>query len=126
LAIIRAPRLSVSIFSLSIAVHLLTSLAAWCTARSVGAEVSLLYSLFLVPPVVLVTVVPISIAGWGVREGAMVAAFTYAGLARSDGLIISLLFGATSLAGGIIGGVIWLLTNERFDKRDLTGIGRTS
>ena len=87
---LRSPRRVRAIFALSIVIQLLTALAAWCAARSVGTDMSLLYSLFLVPPVILVTVVPISIAGWGVRESAMIAAFGYAGLAQSDGLIVSL------------------------------------
>ena len=63
--------------------------------------------------VVLVTIVPISIAGWGVREGAMVAAFAYAGLQQADGLIVSLLFGAGYLVLGVVGGLIWVLTSDR-------------
>lgn len=111
--ILRTPGSLAPLFAYSIFIHLLTVLAAWCAARSVGANLSLLYALYLVPPVVLVAVVPISIAGWGVREGAMVATFAYAGLPQSDGLIVSLLFGAGSLAVGIVGGLAWVLTGER-------------
>ncbi len=114
--ILRAPRALVAIFSLSVLAHLLTVLAAWCAARSVGANVSLIYLLYLVLPVVLISFVPISVAGWGVREGAMVAAFTYAGLPQSDGLIISLLFGALYLMFGVAGGVIWILSSDRVDR----------
>jgi hypothetical protein len=78
---------------------------------------SLLYSLFLVPPVILVAVVPISIAGWGVREGAMIAAFAYAGLPQSDGLIVSLLFGIGFLLVGIVGGLVWVVTIDRRDRK---------
>jgi uncharacterized membrane protein YbhN (UPF0104 family) len=113
--LLRTPRALVSIISLSVLLHLFTVLAAWCAARSVGANVSLLYLLFLVLPVVLIAIIPISVAGWGVREGAMVAAFAYAGLPRSDGLIISLLFGALYLLLGVSGGVIWILSSDRAD-----------
>jgi len=68
-----------------------------------------------VSPVVLLTVIPISIAGWGVREGAMVVAFGYAGLAQSDGLIVSLLFGFGYLVLGIAGGLVWVLTSNGRD-----------
>jgi len=119
LEILRSPGAFGAIFSLSIVIHLLTALVAWCAARAVGADMSLFYSLFLVPPVVLVTVVPISIAGWGVREGAMIVAFGYAGLAPSDGLIVSLLFGAGYLAIGIVGGFLWILTADRLERRVL-------
>lgn len=113
LDILNSPRALTTIFGLSFFIHFLTALAAWCAARSVGANLPLLYSLFLVLPVVLVTVVPISIAGWGVREGAMIAAFAYAGLPTSDGLIVSLLFGAGYLVLGAAGGLVWVLTTDR-------------
>jgi hypothetical protein len=126
LAILRSPRAVGAIFGMSIAIHLMTALVGWCAARAVGAEMPLLYSLFVVPPVILVTVVPISIAGWGVREGAMVAAFAYAGLAQSDGLIVSLLFGAGFLVVGCIGGLVWILTVDRADRKavPLTALDR--
>jgi uncharacterized protein (TIRG00374 family) len=113
LAILRSPRSSIPAFWISVLVHLFTALAAWCAARAIQADVPLLYTVFLVPPVILVTVVPISIAGWGVREGAMVAAFGYAGLAPGNGLIVSLLFGAGYLVMGALGGLIWIATPDR-------------
>ena len=113
LAILRSPGSFVPVFSVSIAIHLLTATTAWCAAVAIGADVPLLYTLFLVPPVILVTVVPISIAGWGVREGAMVAAFGYAGLSQSDGLVVSLLFGASYLVVGAAGGLMWITSPDR-------------
>ena len=64
-------------------------------------------------PVALIAVVPISIAGWGVREGAMVAAFAYAGLPQSDGLLVSILFGVSYLMLGVLGGLVWVLGPQR-------------
>jgi len=116
LAILTSPRSLATLFGLSVAIHILTAMTAWCAARTAGADLSLLYAVFLVLPVVLVTVVPISIAGWGVRESAMVAAFSYAGLPASDGLIVSLLFGATYLLLGALGGLVWILTTDRLDR----------
>ena len=110
LAILRSPHSFAPIFGISIAAHLLTAVAAWCAAGAINANIPFLYTVFLVPPVVLVTVVPISVAGWGVREGAMVAAFGYAGLPEDDGLVVSLLFGAGYLVMGAIGGLVWVVT----------------
>ncbi len=120
LAILNSPRALAAIFSLSFVVHFFTALAAWCAAHSVDANLPLLYSVFLVLPVILITVVPISIAGWGVREGAMVAAFAYAGLSQSDGLIVSLLFGAGYLVLGVAGGLVWVLTTDRRDRNSVS------
>ena len=48
----------------------------------------------------LITMLPISIAGWGVREATMGLAFGYAGLLPNEGVNISLLFGAVSFIVG--------------------------
>jgi uncharacterized membrane protein YbhN (UPF0104 family) len=116
LGILRSPRALARIFGLSFIMHGLTAVLAWCAARSVGADLPLLYALFLVLPVALIATVPISVAGWGVREGVMVAAFGYAGLPPSDGLIVSLLFGASYLAIGAVGGVVWIVTTRRTER----------
>jgi uncharacterized membrane protein YbhN (UPF0104 family) len=123
LVISHSPRSFVPPFAVSVLIHLLTALAAWCAAVAIGAQVPILYALFLVPPVVLLTVIPISIAGWGVRESAMVTAFGYAGLPQSDGLLISLLFGASSLVLGVVGGLTWIATPARRESRIDPSVG---
>jgi hypothetical protein len=99
---------------IAFAVHFLTVLAAWGAARAAHASVDLVQTLFLVLPVVLIATLPVSIAGWGVRESAMVLAFSYAGLPESDGLIVSLLYGAVNLGTGAIGGAIWAASGYRW------------
>ena len=71
------------ILTCSIAVHFLTIAAAWCCIKAIAAPVTFLQALFLMPPVLLISTIPISIAGWGVRESSMIAAFAFAGLAQS-------------------------------------------
>ncbi|MEX0751472.1 MAG: lysylphosphatidylglycerol synthase transmembrane domain-containing protein [Xanthobacteraceae bacterium] len=99
--------------ALSIATHLLTVLAAWCAARAIGSPLDLLRALLLIPPVILIAAIPVSIAGWGVREGALIAAFAYAGLPESEGLIVSLLLGAGIFLTGAFGGLTWILSSQR-------------
>ena len=110
---LKQPWCFVRLFGISVVGQLLTAAAAWCVAQSASANLSIADALLLVPPVLLVTVLPLSIAGWGVREGAMVAAFAYAGLPQSDGLIVSLLFGIASLVLGCFGGIVWLLSHRQ-------------
>jgi hypothetical protein len=97
------------VVSISVVIHLLTIAAIWSAARSIAAPLEFWQALLLVPPVVLVSTVPISIAGWGVREGAMMTVFSYAGLLNSDGLIVSILYGAGLFAIGAAGGLVWIL-----------------
>ena len=103
------PKLAV----LSLLIHVLAAVIAWCVARSIAAPVSFGQVLQLVPPVMLITMVPISIAGWGVREASMGLAFGYAGLATSEGVNVSLLFGAIYFIVGAFGGLVWIFSAEK-------------
>lgn len=96
----------------SFAIHLLGVLAVWCLAHSVLAHLSLHEAVALVPVVLLVAMMPISIAGWGLRESAMAAILGYAGVGHSVGVLISMLYGACLLFLGLIGGVLWALGQE--------------
>ena len=99
----------VLLLTVSLATHVMTAAAAWSVARAVTVPFEFLHALLLVPPVALIATVPISIAGWGVRESALMLAFAYAGLSQSDGLVVSILFGAAYFVVGIVGGIVWLL-----------------
>jgi uncharacterized membrane protein YbhN (UPF0104 family) len=101
---------------LSLMVHLLTVVIAWCVVRSIAAPVVFDQVFQLVPPVMLITMVPISIAGWGVREATMGLAFGYAGLPANEGVNVSLLFGAVSFLVGAFGGLVWILSAEKASK----------
>jgi uncharacterized membrane protein YbhN (UPF0104 family) len=99
--------------TLSIAIHLLSISAAWAAARAVAVPLDFMLALSIIPPVILISTVPISIAGWGVRESVMIAAFGYAGLAQGDGLVVSLIFGAATFAAGVVGGLVWIVSGEK-------------
>jgi len=96
------------VLACSVAIHLITAAAAWCCAKAIASPVSFAQILFLMPPVLLIATLPVSIAGWGVRESSFMYAFAYAGLAQSDGLAISILIGATSFIVGLVGGIVWI------------------
>jgi uncharacterized membrane protein YbhN (UPF0104 family) len=96
----------------SILVHLASALAVWCIAQAIGAPLGLGAALVLVPPVMLCAMIPVSIAGWGVRESAMVAILAYAHVASSDGFLISVLFGAAGVLIGMVGGGFWILSGN--------------
>ena len=101
-----------AVLFLSLLIHLMTAAIAWSAAHAVAAQLSYLDALLLVLPVMLIVTIPISIAGWGVRESALVLAFFYAGLPESDGLLVSVLIGGAMFAVGIIGGLVWLVSPD--------------
>jgi uncharacterized membrane protein YbhN (UPF0104 family) len=110
--ILFSARTALPLMALSLLVQALTAAVAWSAAKAVAAPFEFVQAMLLLPPVMLIATIPISIAGWGVREGALVLAFSYAGLAESDGLVISVLLGAAYFGIGLIGGVVWLLNRE--------------
>jgi uncharacterized membrane protein YbhN (UPF0104 family) len=99
--------------ALSVLVHVLAVVIAWCVVRSIAAPVLFGQIFQLIPPVMLITMVPISIAGWGLRETAMGLAFGYAGLMTNEGVNVSLLFGAVSFIVGAFGGLVWVFSAEK-------------
>ncbi|HEY5126042.1 MAG TPA: lysylphosphatidylglycerol synthase transmembrane domain-containing protein [Bradyrhizobium sp.] len=111
--IIFSPAHGPKIAVLSAAVHVLAVVIAWCVVQSIAAPVMFSQIFQLVPPVMLITMLPISIAGWGVREATMGLAFGYAGLMTNEGINVSLLFGAVSFIVGAFGGLVWILSAEK-------------
>jgi hypothetical protein len=108
----RGPRIAI----LSLLIHVLAVVIAWCVVRAIAAPILFSDIFQLVPPVMLITMLPISIAGWGVREATMALAFGYAGLATNEGINISLLFGAVFFIVGALGGLVWIFSAEKAEK----------
>ncbi len=111
--IFTSPRAAAWILGLSFFTQILTITVAWLAAKSIAAPFDFIDAVLLVPPVLLIATIPISIAGWGLREGAMVLAFAYSGLPQADGLLVSALFGITILVVAALGGILWLTGGRR-------------
>jgi uncharacterized protein (TIRG00374 family) len=61
---------------------------------------------------VLLTILPVSIAGWGVREFAVIGILGRLGVPAEAGLIVSLLFGVGMVVVSLPGGILWLFKNQ--------------
>jgi uncharacterized membrane protein YbhN (UPF0104 family) len=93
--------------------YAIPSLVFYVFARDLGLPLSLGACLLLVPPVILAMAVPISFAGWGVREIGVVTLFGAAGVSATDSLVMSVAYGATSAVAGLIGGLVWQVSGLR-------------
>ena len=113
------PAWSLATVLMALAGHINLSLAVYVLAVGLGLDVHALDCLVLVPPVVLIVTLPISIAGWGVRETAMVTAFGFVGVPEHSSLALSILFGLVVIVTGLPGGLIWLLSRDRAAAQDL-------
>ena len=103
-----APRHAAPILALTIAGFLVFVFIVYWLAAALHPGVRFAYCLLLVPPVLLISVVPVSIAGWGVREGAMVIALGFIDVPPGAAFAVSILFGLAIAAASLPGAVLWL------------------
>ncbi len=107
------PALFLPIFGFSLAGHALFLAGVICLARGLGLEVGIADCLAVVPVALLLSMAPISIAGWGVREGVMVAGLGLLGVDADGALALSVLMGLVVLGSSLPGGVGWLADTVR-------------
>ncbi len=93
--------------------HMNIALVVFVLGISIGLEITWFDCMVLMPPVLLVLTLPISIAGWGVREQAMVAAFALVSVPGEGALALSILFGLLGLLIGLPGGIVWLMSSDK-------------
>ena len=99
--------------------NILLALATFFLAQSIDVGVTVLDCLVLMPPVILITTIPVSIAGWGLRESAMIAIFGLISIMPDDALALSLLFGLVNAVFSLPGGILWMLSGyKRADVSD--------
>ncbi|MBV8590102.1 MAG: flippase-like domain-containing protein [Acetobacteraceae bacterium] len=95
-----------SAVGLALASNLLGVLLIFLLGSAIGAGLQALDCLILVPPALLISALPISLGGWGVREGAMVAAFSLVQADPAGVAAVSVMFGLTTpMVGGIVAAV---------------------
>lgn len=82
----------------------------FCLARAMQLDITFQDCVLLVPPVILITVIPVSIAGWGVREGAMVVAFGFVNVPAGGAFAVSVLFGLILAVASLPGCLLWWLS----------------
>lgn len=77
----------------------------WFLGRGLGMNVGLSYFFLFIPLTTAVSMLPISLSGLGIREGAFVFLFTKAGATQEQALTLSLMWFVIMALVSIIGGV---------------------
>ena len=101
-----APR----IVGLCFAVHGISIVVFWLLARGQDLPFGLADAVAIVPLVLLVSLGPIAVGGWGLREGFVVALLGAAGIGAEDALLLSLSFGTMVLAAALPGVAVLALS----------------
>jgi len=98
--------------SISVIVHLFSVLTMYGLSLALGLDLSFQTLLIAVPPVFLLTIVPISLAGWGVREGAMIGIFMLIGADQTKVLAMSILYGLLLILSAVPGAYFWIKSKQ--------------
>jgi len=87
-------------------------------AWSFGIYIPIIYYFIFCPLIILILMVPISIGGFGLREGAFVAFFTKVGMQLEDAVIISLTSSLITNFVTLFGGVIYLFYKSEVNTKN--------
>ena len=95
-----------TVLAVSMVVQGLRILQAWCLGLSLALVVELVWYVAFVPVIVLVMLMPISVAGLGTSQAAFQVLFGTVGVSAPDALAISILFLGLGLVGNLPGGLL--------------------
>ena len=93
--------------------HALVILSAYFLSLAMKVESSLWMWWLVMPIVTLVTAIPISINGWGIRELAMVQLWALFNVSKSDAFLISICMGLVAIVSSLPGLWFWLARRRR-------------
>ncbi|GIK80183.1 MAG: hypothetical protein BroJett024_12880 [Alphaproteobacteria bacterium] len=91
-------------------IHLLTVTFAVMIAGGAGIALGFPAALAVVPGVLLLSYLPLSIGGWGVREGGMALGLGLVGIPVSDAVFIGFALGGVGLLAALLGALVWLVS----------------
>ena len=97
---------------IGLAFQALVYLAAWLIALSISLDVPFAVLGAVLAPVLILSTAPVSIGGFGVREGSYVLLLSYAGVSATDATLFSLL-SAAAFALASLPGALALLVGRR-------------
>ena len=85
-----------------------SSLAVWLIAHDLGFPLNFDVSIIVTTAAILVSAIPVTIAGWGLRELSFVALLGALSVGPEESLAVSVLFGLHILCASLLGGLVWL------------------
>lgn len=96
------------LFGITLLVHMLTVLGVFVLGLALGVSMPLTEAAVLMACMIAVTLLPISIGGWGVREVAVTALLTSHGASTEEAIVFSMAFGLVVMLATVPGAIHWL------------------
>jgi uncharacterized membrane protein YbhN (UPF0104 family) len=110
--LMRSPRMFIESTTMSILVQVAGVMILWCLGEALGLNVPVAYYCVLGPLVSLLMLLPISVNGMGVREGATVLLLAPVGVDSATALSLAFLWFMAGVAVSAMGGVVYLFGTE--------------
>ena len=88
--------------------HVIAVLILYLSAQGLGMTLSFNDALLLGPVILMASMLPLSIGGWGLRETAAIVVLSIAGIASEQALAMALIFGITQLMVSGAGSILYL------------------
>jgi hypothetical protein len=116
------PRILFYSLLISLINQLLVCVISWIAAEGLNIHTSFLYFVVFIPVITLITMIPISLSGMGLREYAFVALFSAIGISPAASLALALLTSAMILLSAVPGGIVYLLFRNRSDMQQMAAM----
>jgi uncharacterized membrane protein YbhN (UPF0104 family) len=106
------PGLIAGVCGLAVVFHLFQLGLQILLSHALGLTVPIWYLILFIPLVTILSTLPFSFNGLGVREGGYVAFLALVGIGKEEALAFSLLWTALLFAAGLFGGLVLLVSSE--------------
>jgi uncharacterized membrane protein YbhN (UPF0104 family) len=94
---------------LSLIVQVVGAAVVWLVALSLSLDVPFTYCCVLSPMIALLTLLPVSLNGMGVREAGVVLYLAPLGVPQASAMTLAFLWFLVMMAAGVCGGVVYLI-----------------
>lgn len=109
----RSPAILGRTLFISFGVQLLSVFVTWLIGRALQVEAAFIYFLIFVPIITIITMIPVSVSGLGLREGAFSLLFSQVGVSHEACVAMSLLYYLMSLTTALPGGILYSLYKKQ-------------
>ena len=113
LAYFQRPKVLLKALALSISIQIIGIGTVAAAARALHLPAPFLFFFLVTPMIVTVSQLPISLSGWGVREGATILLMKRIGIGPTEALSLSLICATIPILFGMIGGILFLARKRR-------------
>lgn len=105
-------------FIQSLLVQLFVVFTAYYISKALGISIPITPFFLYMPVIAAVSMIPLSINGWGLQEGAFIVFFGRAGLSRPEALSLGFVYHLVAVAISVLGGLLWLMYGHRKKQKE--------